>query len=59
MCFLQAEALFDIRVVDTDSQPYCDRTPVAVLSTAEYDKKHKYSYPGQDCRATFTPLCVS
>ena len=31
----QAEALFDIRVVDTDTQSYHDRTPMAVLSTSE------------------------
>ena len=25
----QAETLFDIRVVDTDAQSYCDHTPMA------------------------------
>ena len=34
LCFwgvwiLQAETLFDIRVVDTDAQSYCDHTPMA------------------------------
>ena len=32
---------------------------MAVLSSAEDDKKQKYSQASQDCRNTFTPLCVS
>ena len=32
---------------------------MAVLSSAECDKKQKYSQACQDWRATFTPLCVS
>ena len=55
----QAEALFDIHVVDTDGQSYDDRTPMAILSTAERDTKQKYSQACPDWRATFTPLCVS
>ena len=55
----QAETLLDIHVVDTDTQSYHDRTPMAVLHTAEHDKKQKYSQACQACRATFTPLCVS
>ena len=39
----QAVALFDIRVVYADAQSYHDRTPMAVLNTAEHDKKQKYS----------------
>ena len=31
----------------------------ALLSTAECDKKQKYLQVSQDCRATFTPLCMS
>ena len=54
----QSEALFDIRVVDTDAQSYWNRTPLAVLCSAECDKK-KYSQACLDRRATFTPLCVS
>ena len=54
----QTEALFDIRVVDTDAQSYCARTH-DVLSIAEGEKKHKYLQACQDRRATFTPLCVS
>jgi len=55
----QTEALFDIRVIDTDAQSYSTRTPLAVLCSAEAEKKHKYSQACHDCCATFTPLCVS
>ena len=55
----QTEALFDIRVVDTDAQSYRARTPCDVLGTAEAEKKRKYLQACQDRRATFTPLCVS
>ena len=37
----QAVALFDIYVVDTDTQSYRDCTPMAVLRPAEHDKKQK------------------
>ena len=39
----QSETLFDIHVVDTDAQSYQSQTPLAVLSSAEGDKKKKYS----------------
>ena len=55
----QTEALFDIRVVDTDALSYCARSPKDVLGTAEGEKKCKYLQASQDRRATFTPLCVS
>jgi len=35
----QAEALFDIRVTDTDAQSYQSHTPQSVLASAEEDKK--------------------
>ena len=54
-----SEALFDICVVDTDAQSYRSRTPLAVLCSAESDKKRKYSQACLDRKATFTPLCVS
>ena len=52
----QTEALFDIRVIDTDARSYCTRGPKDVLGTAEGEKKHKYLQVCQDRRATFTPL---
>ena len=38
----QTEALFDIRVVDTDAWSYCAHSPKDVLGTAEGEKKCKY-----------------
>ena len=55
----QCDALFDNRVVDTDTPSYRSRTPHDVLRTAELDKKRKYLQACQDRRAAFTPLCVS
>ena len=55
----QTEVLFYIRVLDTDTQSYCDCTPSAVLSSTEHEKTRKYSQACQDRRATFTPLCMS
>ena len=37
----QTEALFDIRVIDTDARSYCGRPPKDVLSAAEEEKKKK------------------
>ena len=44
----QTEALFDIRVVDTDARSYCARSPKDVLGTAEGEKKRKYLQACQD-----------
>jgi len=55
----QTEALFDIRVVDTDAQSYRACNPYDVLNSAEGEKKCKYLQACQDRHATFTPLCVS
>ena len=54
----QTEALFDIRVVDTDAPSYVKRTVEAVLQTAEQEKK-KYLEAVQTRRATFSPFVVS
>ena len=55
----QSEALFDVRVVDTDASSYCDRTPTAVLKSAEREKKTKYSEACEERHSLFTPLCCS
>ena len=55
----QTEALFDIRVVDTDAWSYLAHSPHDVLCSAEGEKKHKYLQACQNRRATFTLLCVS
>ena len=55
----QSEALFDIRVIDTDAQSYSNRSPSEVLLAAEGEKKRKYHQACSERRAQFTPLCVS
>lgn len=55
----QTEALFDIRVIDTDAQSYSNMSPIDVLVNAEREKKEKYGAACNKRRAIFTPLCVS
>ena len=55
----QVEALFDIRVTDTDASSYGAHTPSVILRNAEREKKNKYSRACQERRAIFTPLCLS
>ena len=55
----QAEALFDIRMIDTDAQSYLGWSPTQVISVAENEKKRKYLDAAAACRAHFTPLCFS
>ena len=55
----QAEALFDIRIIDTDAQSYLGQSPTQVLSVAENEKKRKYLDAAIARRAHFTPLCFS
>ena len=50
----QTEALFDVRVIDTDAQSYAHRTVSAVLSTAEKEKKRKYTHAAQARHASFS-----
>ena len=38
----RAEALFDVRVTDTDATSYVGRSVSAVLFGAEEEKKHQY-----------------
>ena len=38
----QTEALFDVRIVDTDARSYGDLSPTVVLGNAEKEKKDKY-----------------
>ena len=55
----QAEALFDIRIIDTDAQSYLSQPPASVILTAENEKKRKYLDASVARRAHFTPLCFS
>ena len=50
------EALFDIRVVDTDAQSYAYRAVNAVLATAEREKKRKDAQAAQARHASFSPF---
>ena len=55
----QSEALFDICVIDTDTQSYLTTTPNLVLFRAEGEKKQKYSAATTARPAHFTLLCFS
>ena len=55
----QAEALFDVRVTDTDAASYVNRSVSAVLATAEEEKKRKYLSASELRHASFTPFVVS
>ena len=55
------DAIFDVRVVDTDAPSYRSHSPHAVLQSAESEKKKKKKYGPAclACCACFTPLCFS
>lgn len=55
----QREALFDIRVVDTDAPSYVARSVTSVLKSAETEKQRKYTAACEVKHATFTPLVTS
>ena len=54
----QGEALFDVRVVDTDAASYVNRSVSAVLASAEEEKKRKYLSAAKLRHASFTPFVV-
>ena len=55
----QGEALFDVRVVDTDAASYVNRSVSTVLASAEEEKKRKYLSAAELHHPSFTPLVVS
>lgn len=55
----QRDALFDIRVIDTDAPSYANRPVSSVLKSAEEEKKKKYLSACEQRHATFTPLVTS
>ena len=55
----QVVALLDVQVVDTDAPSHTHRNTVAVLSSAQEEKKRKYNSAAEACRASFTPFVVS
>lgn len=52
----QRDALFDVRIVDTDASSYENRTVGAVLHAAEEEKKRKYLPACEQRHCSFTPL---
>ena len=55
----QVEALFDVRVIDTDAPSHCHRAPNAILESSSLEKKRMYKKAVQDRRGTFTPFVLS
>ena len=55
----QTAALFDVRVVNTDAQSHLSRSVGAILSSAEQEKKRKYSEAVEARCASFTHFVMS
>ena len=55
----QVEALFDVRVIDTDAPSHCHRAPNAILESSSQEKKRMYKKAVEDRRGTFTPFLLS
>uniref|UniRef100_A0A1X7UDW6 Uncharacterized protein n=1 Tax=Amphimedon queenslandica TaxID=400682 RepID=A0A1X7UDW6_AMPQE len=55
----QATALFDVRVIDSNSPSYRHVSPKAVLKSAKTAKKNKYSSACESIHTSFTPLCFT
>ena len=51
----QAEALFDVRIVDTNAQSYLTHTPKSVLFGAEIEKKRNIQLPAVLVKPTLHP----
>uniref|UniRef100_A0A1X7UI80 Uncharacterized protein n=1 Tax=Amphimedon queenslandica TaxID=400682 RepID=A0A1X7UI80_AMPQE len=55
----QSEALFDVRIVDTDARFYSTHPPIDAVSNADSEKKGKYQEACKERRALFIPISVS
>ena len=55
----QVEALFDVRVVDTDAPSHCHRAPNTILESSLQEKKRMYKKAVEVRRGTFTPFVLS
>ena len=53
------QAVFDIRVTDTEARSYRHKDPVKVLADHEQEKKRKYLRPCLELRKDFTPMVYS
>ena len=55
----QVEALFDLKVIDTDAASHLHRTPESILDSGALEKKKLYKKAVEDRRGTFTPFVIS
>ena len=55
----QTEALFDVRVIDTDAESHRRRSVDQVIRSAENEKKSKYLAAVEERRGSFTPFVMS
>eukprot|EP00731_Ephydatia_muelleri_P029724 Em0021g247a len=55
----QVEALFDVKVVDTDAPSHRTRSPEAILESGAKEKKRVYEQAVVERRGNFTPSAVS
>ena len=55
----QVEALFDIRMIDTDALSYRHRLPVSILDSGAVEKKRVNRSAVEDRRGNFTPFVLS
>ena len=53
------EALFDIRVIDTDAPSHRTRSPEAILETGAKEKKRVYEQAVVERRGNVTPVVLS
>ena len=53
------EALFDIKVIDTDAPSHRNCSPEAILETGAKEKKRVYEQAVVEWRGNFTPIVLS
>ena len=53
------EALFDVKVVDTDAPSHRTRSPEAILESGAKEKKRVYEQAVVEQRGNFTPIVLS
>ena len=51
--------MFDVRILDSDSPSYSNKSPQSVVAAAEIEKKRKYSAACESHHCSFTPLCFT
>ena len=53
------EALFDIKVIDTDAPSHCTHSPETILETGAKEKKRIYEQAVVERRGNLTPIVLS